>query len=269
MMRLLCFGGLQVVLCLLTATARADAPFTTTFRTSAAHAELARRACASSLAARVADATRPIEVHALEDGVALCTTETSYPDAIVVFLRMVSRGDPFVVGLAVDPAASSPDEYVPALRVAKDAIETIALDVVPAEPPRATPEGVEAAFVRSTTSTSRMDKMVTAGSVMMALASVSTTIVGIAIASGSSTYPGTSPVWPFVPFIGMTVFSATYTQVPDCNCPSDRPFSILLSSVINGVQIAGFVMVLVGSTSSKKAHTGRLFPTPLGLGGTF
>ncbi len=268
-MRLLCFGGMQVALCLFAASAHADAPLDAEFRTSASHAELARRACAMSLATRVADTTRPIEVHALEDGVAMCSTETSYPDAIVVVMRMVSRGDPFVVTLAIDvPASSSPSpaDYA-ALRVAKEAIESASLDALPTTPPR--PSGDDAVELPVRRTTSRMDKLVIAGAWMMALASIPTTIVGFAIATGSSSYPGTSQVWPFVPFVGMTVFSATYTEVSGCNCPSARTTSLLLSTLIDGGQIAGLVMVLVGSTSSKKSRVGRLFPTPLGIGGTF
>jgi hypothetical protein len=259
---------MQVALCLCAASAHADAPLDAEFRTSASHAELARRACAMSLSTRVADTTRPIEVHALEDGVAMCSTETSYPDAIVVVMRMVSRGDPFVVTLAIDvPASSSPSpaDYA-ALRVAKEAIESASLDALPTT---SRPRSETAVFVDPVkSSTTRIEKVVTAGVVMMTLASIPTLFIGGAIA-GSTTYPGTSPVWPFVPFVGMTVFSATYTEVADCNCGGDRALSLFLSSLVNGVQIAGLVMVIVASASSKKPHVGRLFPTPLGIGGTF
>ncbi len=270
-MRLLAFGGLQVVFCLLAGSARADGPkLTADFPTAASHAELANGACALSLVARVDGEARPLEVHALEDGVELCATETSYPNALLVLVRMVSRGDPSRVTLAIDaPADASPAvlaDYRAALRVAEDAVHRVALDATPElPPPHAQPRGDETAAEPARKGSK---SLITAGTVMMTLASVPTTLVGLAIA-GSSTYPGTSPVWPFVPFVGMTVFSATYTQVADCNCPSNRPLSIILSSTFNAVQIAGLVLVLVGSTSSKKSNVARILTSPFAIGGTF
>jgi hypothetical protein len=273
-MRLLAFGGLQVAFCLLAGSARADGPkLTADFPTAASHAELAKAACALSLVARVDGEPRPLEVHALEDDVQLCANETSYPNAVVVLVRMVSRGDLARVTLVIDaPADASPAmlaDYRAALGVAEEAVHHAALDAIPdIPPPHTRPRSEETSAEPAPKAARTNHSLVTAGTVMMTVASILTTIPGLAIA-GSSTYPGTSPVWPFVPFVGMTVFSATYTQVADCNCPSNRPLSIFLSSTLNAVQIAGLVLVLVGSTSSKKASVARILTSPFAIGGTF
>jgi hypothetical protein len=273
-MRLVVLLGLPVAFCLIAANARADgAKLNADFPTSASHAELANAACALSLVGRVEGEARPIEIRAIEDGVQLCATETSYPNALVVVVRMVSRGDPSRVTLAIEaPADASPSvvaDYQAVLHVAEDAVHHAALDATPAIPQQHPEARRDATFAEPASRESKNSQsLVTAGSVMMALASLPTTLIGAAIAA-SSTYPGTSPGWPFVPFVGMTVFSATYTQVPDCNCPDHRPLSLFLSAALNLTQIAGLVLVLAGSTSSKKSSVARIFTSPFGIGGSF
>lgn len=224
--------------------------------------------CALSLYGRLDNEARPIEIHALEDGTQLCVTDTSYPNSLVVQVRMVSRGDPARITLTIDaPVDASPSvlaDYRASLGVAEEAVHRAALDATPNIPSSDT----EPDIVKPAPTSKRGSSLVIAGSVMMTLASIPLSIVGIAIA-GSETYPGTSPAWPFVPFVGMTVFSATYTQVVDCNCPEHRPLSLLVSGVFNAAQIAGLVLVLVGSTSSKKSTIARISITPFAIGGTF
>lgn len=269
-MRLLSFWGLPAALCLFATNARADGQkLSADFPTAASHAELSHAACALSLNGHVENEARPIEIHAFEDGTQLCVTDTSYPNALVVRVQMVSRGDPSRVTLTIDaPADASPSvlaDYRASLGVAEEAVHRAALDDATPDVPR---HEVEPDFVKPAPTSKRSQSFVTAGSVMMVVASLPLSLVGIAIAA-DHTYPGTSQAWPFVPFIGMTVFSATYTEVADCDCPSSRPLSMVLSVALNAVQIAGLVLVLVGSTSSKKSTVAHIVTTPFGIGGAF
>lgn len=232
---------------------------------SASHADLASRACALHLTAPIAGRVQAIRLRALEDGVLLCATDTENPDEIVISLEMSSHADPTRIVLRVYPPAegleNALDDYRGALGVAEGAVRNLnAAPIVLADTPPITPT--------APTPSHRNRRMVIGGALMMTFPSLVTAVVGIAIA-GATTYPGTSPVWPFVPFIGMTVFSATYTQVSDCNCPADRPASIASSVVLDAVEIAGLVLVLVGATTGKETRSARLSVTPGGIGWSF
>ena len=223
------------------------------------NADVAARACSLGLTAPVNNQPRAIRIRAFEDGVQLCATETEYPDEVVVSLEMTTHDNPSRLVLRVQPPpGASPEviaDYGAALRVAESAVRELEAAPIVLDGPA--PEAKAPVFTPH-----QKHGLVTAGTLMMALASIATTIVGVAIATGSTSDPGTSTIWPFVPFVGMTVFSATYTQVPDCNCPTDRPMSILVSGVVDAVEIAGLVLVLVGSTSAKGPR--RLAAAPLG-----
>ena len=261
------------IVCALVTPAHAEdgATLRTELHQSADHADLASRACALRLTAVVGGQEHAIRLRALEDGVLLCATETHYPDEVVISLEMSSHDDPTRIVLRlVAPAEGLEDalpDYRGALGGAEAAVRKLdAAPIVLSETPPMTPSLTEA---RATTPPWRRNRrMVVGGAIMMTIPSIITSIVGGAV-TGSKTYPGTSPAWPFVPFVGMTVFSATYTQVPDCNCPSDRPMSLLLSGLLDGVEIAGLILVLVGATTWKEPRTARLSITPGGIGWAF
>jgi hypothetical protein len=272
-MRLLCLVAVEAIVCSFAAGAHADearADLSDQFHTQASHAELSVFACGLTLTAPIEGQRRPIEIRTFEDGLRLCSTDTEYPDALVVAVHMTSTGDDssVVLSLVAPEGASSAvvADYRAALRVAKEAVYRLAERLAPVPPP----ERETTAWSAPPTTPTTTSRLITAGTLMMGLASIPTAIVGGVIAA-NGTWPGTSPAWAFVPFVGMTVFSATYTEVPDCGCAGARPLSIMLSGILDAVQIAGLVMVLVGSVSTRRTLSARVVMAPGGLvfGGSF
>jgi hypothetical protein len=204
----------------------------------------------------------PVELSAIGDG-AVCSSAWTRADAIHATLR-ITIDDDKQSHVTLD--ANAPDDATPqavddlraaltaiAEDVRRQATSTTPHDVAPLEMPLEVPAAKQPDM-----------KAITAGSITLTIGLTLSMLTGAVIASGSSTYPGTSYAWPFVPFIGMTVFSATYTAVPDCNCDGSRFLSVFFSGVIDVAQIVGVVAIVAGALAHKTSSVAHVRMTPGG-----
>ncbi len=249
---------------LMVARARAQEPappkLWTNFEATSTHATVAGLACQLEVTAVFdGERSRPIELSAYEDDALICTSSKSEPNAIhgrVIMTNDASKR-PSEVVLSIEVPANSTPRDVESLRTFLRNIAdelhrraTPTSTVVQPQPPPPPPDTTPAVPTHQARVTNW--GLIGAGGAMFGGGWLLSALVGLPIA-GSSTYPGTPTYWPFVPFVGLTVFSATYTEVSDCGCGLGRVLSVIASGVIDAVQIAGVVVIIAGAISPKVA----------------
>jgi hypothetical protein len=98
------------------------------------------------------------------------------------------------------------------------------------------------------------------GIAMLLSGYVLSAFMGAAIIDASGD-PGTPRWWPFVPFVGATIFTATYREAANCECSTGRVFSVLGAVAIDALQVGGLAMMIVGLASTKT----RMVPDTVGV----
>jgi hypothetical protein len=226
------------------------------FEADTPHTQIAAVGCALDVKASVGGRYRPIEVRAFEDGAMICTSAATDPDAVHTSLQMTrdlsKRPSQIIVEVEVPPG-TTPAALADLRALLQNATEDLRRRALTPPPPvvqTQTPPPTPEVPVR----THRVEEtnwvLIGAGGAVLFAGWGVSALVGAGIAS-STTYPGTPTFWPFVPFIGMTVFSATYTEAPNCDCDVGRFFSVVGSVVIDAVQIAGVVLMIAGAVSPR------------------
>ncbi len=238
-----------------------------------AHANVAGIACSLQGRTAVEGKYRPIEIHAQEDNAVLCWSGQPTADAVHASVLMTNQAnDPsrrptdIIVEIDIPDGASANarEDLRTALR--NTVAELQRRTATSAPPPPPVVQAPPVVLVQAPPPTPMHPEQVTnwglagAGIGMLLGGYVLTAFMGAAIVDASGD-PGTPRWWPFVPFVGATVFTATYKEAADCNCTTGRALSVVGAVVIDALQVAGGVLMVVGFTSSKT----RMVPDRVGV----
>ncbi len=271
----------------------------TQIETTAPHADVASAACALAANAVLDGRAMPIALDAFEDSAELCASAQTGSLAVRGRVK-TTRAQPSTVVVELDVPPGSSARATSDLRVV---LQGLAADLarraaamVPAPPVRSGPAAPERALggegescrrasdcaslpcvEHVCTSAFHSEKvanvpLIAGGFAGFGAGYFVSLLVGAAIA-GASGDPGTSRAWPFVPFIGLTVFSASYKEAPSCDCEAGRAFAMVGSVLVGLVQIAGVVVGVAGLAMPRtKAVPNRKISIrfgPTGLEGSF
>lgn len=233
----------------------------TEIETSVAHATVAQVACGLDAKALVDGRSWVIALDAVEDSAQLCTSSHEAPDALHGHVKMTQgigrRPSEVIIELDPPPNASprATDDLRRVLqnmsadlgRRAWAAAPTVAIaEPIPLVQPVAPPPAPVPTHPVSVANI----PLIAAGFGVAGATYLVSALVGVAIL-GASGDPGTGRVWPFVPLAGLTIFSATYIEAPNCDCDAGRALSLVGSVIIDAAQIAGVVIGILGVTNPK------------------
>lgn len=244
----------------------------TKFETTMAHANVAGIACSLQGRTVVEGKYRPIEVHAQEDSAVLCWSGQPTADAVHASVLMTNQTNdpsrrPTDVIVEIDiPDGATPNALQDLRTALRNTVAELQRRTTPAAAPPPVVQGPPVVLVPVAPPTpmhaeQRTNWGLAGGGIAMLLSGyVLTAFTGAATVDASGD-PGTLRWWPFVPFVGATVFTATYKEAADCNCSTGRVLSVVGAVAIDALQVAGAVLMIVGISTTKT----RMVPDMVGV----
>lgn len=245
----------------------------TQFETATDHVNVAGVVCGLGATATLDGRTYAFALDAFEDGAELCS-KTAAPGVLTLNGRAKMtrvRPQTVVVELDVPPglSANGTSELRSVLQnMSADLARRASAAQMTAPPPRAwTPPPPVPTHPEQRPNVA----LIAAGFGMFGGGYLVQLFVGSLVASAPGD-PGTGRGWPFVPFIGLAAFSATYKEATGCDCETGRAFSMIGSVLIGALEIAGLVVGVYGLAKPKTKmvpNTVSIRVGPAGIEGTF
>lgn len=217
----------------------------------APHATVAGIACGLAANAVVEGRTLPIALDALEDASQLCASSQTAPLVVRGRVKM-TRAQPSSVVVEIDVPPGATARAQSELRLL---LQNMAADIerranaaqplgaqAPAQPlvPWKPPPPVPMHPVKVPNT-----PMIAGGFGGFAAGYLVQLLVGLAIV-GASGDPGTGRGWPFLPFVGLAIFSGSYQEASGCDCDAGRAFAMVGSVLVALIEVAGAVVGVAG-----------------------